>query len=114
VGVGGDGSNDVNLNWIPSFSRHTMEIVKACVTPVHPDLNVVVFEAVCLDGGLISEHRAVQEGGVIVQPYQQVSRNPPALSLFIFRQVVPECYPTPHHAGAARCIALSGCSGVAL
>jgi hypothetical protein len=40
-----------------------MEIVKACVTAVHPDLNVVVFEAVCLDGGLISEHRAVQEGG---------------------------------------------------
>lgn len=70
--MGSDGSNDVSFDRIPSLSRHTMKIMKACVAAVHPDLQVLMFEAVCLNGCLINEHHTRQEGRVRLQPPQQV------------------------------------------
>lgn len=70
-----------------------MVILKAGVTTVHPHLNVIMFETMCLNCGLINEHQPVQKPWVHLVPCQQVATNTLPLLLFGSRQAVPECQP---------------------
>lgn len=83
--MGGHCSNDVSFHRMGQGTSHTMVILEACITAVHPHVHMIMLETMCEYTAFINKNHAVQEGGVTVVPCHQASSDTQPVGFLLFQ-----------------------------